>query len=291
MRKPGCKFDYILTIEGDQGIGKSSLYRILAGEENFCDNEILGLDKREQQEAIQGVWIYELGELEGMRKADVTHIKLFASKTHDKARPAWGRGVVNRPRRTIFGASTNETNYLRDATGNRRFWPVSVDKPNRIDLAGVARDRDQLWAEAAHFEASGEPLEIGEEHWSAATIEQRKRQEYDPWEDIITAWLSECNWKATEDGWFAKVLGDDGGFEFRISSAWLLSGVLDIPKDRQGDATSKRLSKVMRSLGWVNSGTIRIPRYRKDSSAGSAGSQGQKEVARGYAKREDNEGV
>ena len=65
VRKPGCKFDYILTLEGDQGIGKSTLYRLLAGEENFCDNEILGLDKREQQEAIQGVWIYELAELAG----------------------------------------------------------------------------------------------------------------------------------------------------------------------------------------------------------------------------------
>jgi Virulence-associated protein E len=176
----------------------------------------------------------------------------------------------------FFGASTNEDNYLRDATGNRRFWPVSVDKPNRIDLAAVERDRDQLWAEAAMFEAGGEALEIGEEHWSAAAIEQRARQEHDPWEDIITAWLMEdCNWNAAKDGWFARCASDDGGFEFRISSAWLLGEVLGIAKDRQGDATSKRLSKVMRSLGWFKpTTTIRI-------GGGSAG------VVRGFVKADD----
>jgi Virulence-associated protein E len=151
VRQPGCKFDNILTMEGHQGAGKSTLLRTLAGEDNFCDNEILGLEKREQQEALQGVWIYELAELEGMRKADVTHIKLFASKTHDKARPAWGHTVVDRPRRTVFCATTNEDDYLRDPTGNRRWWPVAI---SRIDLDGVARDRDQLWAEAAFAEAS-----------------------------------------------------------------------------------------------------------------------------------------
>jgi predicted P-loop ATPase len=224
---------------------------------------------------IQGVWIYELAELEGMRKADVTHIKLFASKTHDKARPAWGRGVVNRPRRTIFGASTNESDYLRDATGNRRFWPVSID---RIDLAGVARDRDQLWAEAATLEATGEPLEIGEEHWGAAGIEQRKRQEYDPWEDTIADWVSGCKWRAAKDGWFARVPSDDGGDEFRVSSGWLLGEVLAIPKDRQGDATAKRLSKVMRTLGWDRLTTpIRI----KAQAAQNEKAEGDGAVVRG----------
>jgi predicted P-loop ATPase len=203
------------------------------------------------------VWIYELAELEGMRKADVTHIKLFASKTHDKARPAWGRAVVNRPRRTIFSATTNEDEYLRDPTGNRRWWPVAI---GRIDLDGVARDRDQLWAEAAAAEASGETLALDETLWGAAGLEQRARQEHDPWEDTIGAWLRrECKWKAAEDGWFTRAPDDNGGFEFRISSGWLLTNVLSIAKDRQGDATAKRLAKVMRSLGWDRpTTTIRI---------------------------------
>jgi hypothetical protein len=157
VRKPGCKFDYVLVLEGPQGIGKSTMLRILEGDENFSDGEILGDEKREQQEAVQGVWLYEISELEGMRKADTTHIKLFISKTHDKARPAYGRIRVDRPRRCISIATTNEKNYLRDSTGNRRFWPVKV---LRIDLSAIARDRDQLWAEASVLEATGETLVI-----------------------------------------------------------------------------------------------------------------------------------
>jgi predicted P-loop ATPase len=112
VRSPGCKFDYIVVLEGSQGVGKSSLLKILAGEDNFSDNEVLGLDKREQQEAIQGVWIYEIAELEGLGRSDVTKVKLFASKTVDSARPAYARSRVDRPRQGIFVATTNEETYL-----------------------------------------------------------------------------------------------------------------------------------------------------------------------------------
>ena len=104
--------------------------------ENFSDAEIIGCDKREQREAVQGIWIYEIGELEGMSKHDVTAIKLFLSKTHDSARPAFGRSRVDRPRRCIFVGTTNDEGYLRDPTGNRRFWPVKLGK-GLIDLAGI----------------------------------------------------------------------------------------------------------------------------------------------------------
>jgi predicted P-loop ATPase len=251
VRKPGCKFDYVLVLEGPQGIGKSTMLRILAGDENFSDSEILGDEKREQQEAVQGVWIYEISELEGMRKADVTHIKLFISKTHDKARPAYGRNRVDRPRRCIFIATTNEKNYLRDSTGNRRFWPVKV---LRIDLDAIARDRDQLWAEASVLEATGETLVIDETLWSAAAEQQSGRLEHDPWEDPILTWIStrQSAYKhpAAEDGTFARTLTPDGDNEWRISSTCLFNHVLTIPTERQTDAASKRLTKVMEALGW-----------------------------------------
>jgi predicted P-loop ATPase len=143
VRQPGCKFDYIMVLEGTQGAGKSTMLKLLAGEENFTDSEILGYEKREQQEAVQGIWIYEIAELDGLHKSDVTKVKLFASKTVDSARPAFGRSRVDRPRRGIFVATTNDETYLRDTTGNRRFWPVGwIEK---IDLVAISFGPKRLW--------------------------------------------------------------------------------------------------------------------------------------------------
>jgi predicted P-loop ATPase len=257
VRSPGCKFDFILVLEGPQGIGKSTLLKILAGEESFSDNEILGLDKREQQEAVQGVWIYELCELDGLSKSEVTSIKLFASKTIDSARPAYNRSRVDRPRRGIFIATTNEDTYLRDTTGNRRFWPVKV---GRIDLAGITRDRDQLWAEAVVAEAGGEPLTIPEELWGDAAAEQKARMNQDVWEDLLSTRLAGLRKnKRSIDGTFVLAADDSGNSEWRVSTHFLLTDVLCISKERQGDAVTKRLANVMRGLGWTRPPTpIRI---------------------------------
>jgi predicted P-loop ATPase len=254
VRSPGCKFDYIVVLEGKQGVGKSSLLRVLAGEENFSDNEILGLDKRDQQESIQGVWIYEVAELDGLHKSDVTKVKLFASKTVDSARPAYGRSRVDRLRRGIFVATTNEDTYLRDTTGNRRFWPVAVGK---IDLAAIQVDRDQLWAEACQIEAQGEPLVIPEALWPDAQLEQQARMELDPWEDAILAKLSRLQVKnAKVDGKFALAANALGDPEWRVSSDYLLTDVIGLPKERQNNNHTKRLASLMRGLGWDRNETV-----------------------------------
>src|SRR6516225_2574115 len=177
--EPGCKFDYVVVLEGAQGSGKSTALRILAGDANFSDAEILSADSRGQQELIVGVWIFELSELAGLRKTDVEKVKMFASKTCDSARPAYGRSRVDRPRRCIFVGTTNDAEYLQDATGNRRFWPVLT---GTIDLAALRRDRDQLWAEAAT--ANEEPT-IPQELWGAAAERQNSRLIADPWDDRL----------------------------------------------------------------------------------------------------------
>jgi predicted P-loop ATPase len=259
VRQPGCKFDPMLVLEGIQGQGKSSMLKLLAGgDENFSDAEIIGSDKREQQEAVQGVWIYEVGELEGMSKHDVTAIKLFLSKSHDSARPAYGRTRADRPRRCIFVGTTNDEGYLRDPTGNRRFWPVKLHA-KLIDLDGVARDRDQLWAEAAFVEATGEPLMISSDLWGAASIEQQARVTQDAWEDLIERKLAGLREDKVKDGVYSVGINDNGDREWRVASSYLLGmDVLNIPVERQSNPVTKRLAEVMRTLGWSTGKTIRV---------------------------------
>ena len=262
VRTPGCKFDYIVVLEGAQGVGKSTLLKLLAGEENFTDNEIIGLDKREQQESIQGIWIYEIAELDGLHKSDVTKVKLFASKTVDSARPAYGRNRIDRPRRGIFIATTNEDTYLRDTTGNRRFWPVRVGK---IDLAAIAKDRDQLWAEASAIEASGEPLVISEALWGDAAVQQSARMELDPWEDALACRLAQLmQYQQKIDGSFMLAGDNAGDPEWRVATDFLLTDILGLSKERQLQNHTKRLASIMRTLGWIRHDTpIRIGKQVK----------------------------
>lgn len=186
-RRPGTKFDQIIIFEGPQGQGKSEAIEILAGSDNFSDQSILGVDDRKQQELTEGVWLYEIGELSGMRKAEIEHIKAFASRKVDRARPAYGRYTINQPRRTVFFGSTNQDTYLQDDTGNRRFWPVPV---GRIDLAALRKDRDQLWAEAAARETANESHLLPATLWKVAGEVQRSRNVIDPWEEQIGNYIA-----------------------------------------------------------------------------------------------------
>lgn len=181
-REPGTKFDQIIVLEGTEGRGKSTAMEILAGAENFSDQHVLGTSDREQQEAVRGVWIHEIAELTGMRRTEVERIKQFASRKEDRARPAYGRARVDMKRRVVFVATTNNQNYLQSETGNRRFWPVET---SHIDLAGLGRDRDQLWAEAAVAEAQGVSIVLRSDLWEAAGEAQRERLESDPWEELV----------------------------------------------------------------------------------------------------------
>jgi hypothetical protein len=184
---PGTKFDQIVVLEGTEGRGKSTAIEILAGKENFSDQKILGLSDKEQQEAMAGVWLYEIAELTGMRRAETEHVKAFASRTVDRARPAYGRFRVDRPRRAICFATTNDDEYLKSETGNRRFWPVVTGK---IDLDGLRRDRDQLWAEAAEQESRGVSIVLPEKLWKIANAEQTQRLEVDAWLEPISNYLN-----------------------------------------------------------------------------------------------------
>ena len=182
-REPGCEWQQMVVFEGPEGIGKTLALKVIAGgDDYYCGERIMDRNERVQQELAAGTWIYEVAELAGMRAAETEFVRTFISRTEDRARPAYGRFLRVQKRRCIFVGTTNETEYLRAWTGNRRFWPIRTAK---IDLDALARDRDQLLAEAATAEAAAEPLALPRGLWSDAKEQQETRLEDDPWRDRI----------------------------------------------------------------------------------------------------------
>ena len=235
-KHPGCKFDQIFVMESPEGFLKStSLCELAGGPGNFSDQTILGQRDKEQQELLRGVWVYEIADLSNIRKADVDHVKAFASRTHDRARPAYGRAVINLPRRCVIWGSTNSIEYLKSQTGNRRIWGFAV---GRVNIAALKRDRDQLLAEAVLAEEAGASIELPASLWGAAAVEQERRREIDPWEDALR---NTTGTPATNE--------KTGQVEYRIFSQDLLENNLGIPKERQHNIQTKRIADCMRALG------------------------------------------
>jgi len=176
VMRPGCKFDYMLVLSGPQGIGKSTLFERLGGK---WFNDSLNMNDTKDKtaaEKLQGYWIMEIGELAGIRKAEVEAVKSFLSRQRDIYRPAYGRRTVEHPRQCIVVGSTNaDAGFLRDSTGNRRFWPVVLKAGPRKkapwDLS--AETVDQIWAEALELWKAKEPLFL-EGPVAAEAVEQQK---------------------------------------------------------------------------------------------------------------------
>jgi putative DNA primase/helicase len=156
VMEPGCKFDYCPVLEGPGGLGKSTLAEALAGVEYFSDTHFDIGKGREGQEQVQGLWVYEIAELANFGKAEIGLIKAFITAKVDRYRPAYGRVVEAYARQCVLVGTTNESTYLRDRTGNRRFWPIPVT--NRIKNPWVRKWREQLFAEAHALYMQGEPF-------------------------------------------------------------------------------------------------------------------------------------
>ena len=177
----------MLVLEGSQGARKSTALKILAGEEWFTD-ELPDLGSKDAAMHMQGVWIIEIAEFDAIGKAEVSRIKAFLTRTTDRFRPPYGRYTIEVPRSCAFAGTVNPDTYLRDETGNRRFWPVRC---GMIDIDALARDRDQLWAEAvARFRDGAIWWLDTPELVATATAEQAKRYQADAWDDLIEHWLT-----------------------------------------------------------------------------------------------------
>lgn len=186
VMRPGVKFDTVLILEGSQGVGKSTVIRKLVGDEWFSDAHIEIKDK-DAVLAMRGVWAVELGELSSLRKADVDQLKEFMSRTTDRIRVPYGHRTEAFPRQCVFIGTTNSSEYFRDPTGNRRFWPVTV---GNCDFEGVARVRDQLFAEAKWYYDLGEALYLDDkEAVAGAVAEQMSRTFVDALSETVAEFL------------------------------------------------------------------------------------------------------
>lgn len=203
--QPGIKYDYMLTIRGDQGLRKSSIIKRLAGD--WYSDSFKTVDGKEAYEQLRRAWIIEVGELAGLKKGEVEAIKLFITKQEDQYRPAYGRQVEIFPRQCIFIATTNETEFLRDTTGNRRFWVVDTPHAaDRVDFHLELTDAvvAQIWAEAYHYYKQGELLYLDDELEAEAHAIQEAHAETDDRTGLVKAYLD----RLLPDAWEEKDIYD-----------------------------------------------------------------------------------
>lgn len=187
--RPGVKFDYLLTLRGRQGLGKSALIAKLGGA--WFSDSFTTLQGKDAFEQVQGVWLMEIGELASMKKAEVEQIKLYLSKQVDRFRPAYGRRIQEFPRQCIFIGTTNESQFLRDRTGNRRFWVVDTPNVPKKDLWThlCKQEVDQVWAEAVALYRKGEALYLSAELEAAARAVQETYEEENPHVGMVALYL------------------------------------------------------------------------------------------------------
>jgi predicted P-loop ATPase len=237
---PGSKCDYLLVLEGPQGARKSSACRILGGEW-FSDSLPDVTAGKDVALHLNGKWLIEIAELSALGRAETAALKAFLTRNTERYRPPYGREEIIAPRQCVFVGTTNRETYLRDETGGRRFWPVRV---GTIDTDALARDRDQLFAEAVAAYRAGEPWwpdsDFEREH---ITPQQEARFEGDAWEELIGAWLAERD---------------------RCTLAEVAREGLHFTSDRLGTADQRRIVAVLTRLGWEQRrGTGGVRHWRK----------------------------
>ncbi len=224
VTQPGCKADCALILEGKQGLLKSTALKTLFYP--WFSDDLSDLGSKDAAMQLMGVWCVEMSELDSMRRSDVSRTKAFLSRTTDHYRPPYGHHVLDQPRQNVFAGTVNDSEYLRDDTGARRFWPI---KCTRIDIDGLLAVKDQLWAEARDRYYADETWWLDSPELIAeAAIEQNARRLDDPWLQEITR-IVETRASCTPT-------------ELLIE--------LSIPLRDQGQLEQNRVASCLKVLGW-----------------------------------------
>lgn len=244
--QPGCKADVALVVFGGQGVKKSTGFQELTGEW-FSDNGLpIGQDDIRVSQQLREAWIHELAELTDVRRAEVNKLKAFVTRRVEIYIPKHGRKPVSEPRRCVFVGTTNERHFLKDPTGERRWWPV---EGGRVDLDWIKAHRDQLWAEAVFVARKG--MDEGADaprlrYWFS---------DLDPADTSLIAALSERHGDfAEEDAWtpiIEKWLAGKPGLSVNgVSTGEVLTGALDIPASKMERHHESRVGACMKRLQW-----------------------------------------
>lgn len=226
----GCKVDTMLVLEGGQGAGKSTALAVLAGSDWFTDS-LPPMGSKDAAGFLAGAWIIEVAELEAMRR-DIDTLKAFISRQIERFRPPYARTEVVQPRRCVFAGTTNKSDWQRDETGGRRFWPVTV---GAIDIDGLNQAREQLWAEAVQRFNAGECWWLEGDVVQQAAKEVAERGTDDPWRSEI-----------------ARVLEGRG----EVTAKEILSEMGHQIQDMTPQL-SKRVASEVVKLGWIRDGFIK----------------------------------
>lgn len=257
IRNPGCQHDYMIVLEGLQGKKKSTALRTLAVRDEWFADTPVRLGTADAMLTLAGKWVYEIAEMDSFNRAETTAVKGYITSRSDRVREPYARRFADRPRSGVLVGSTNQSEYFKDPTGARRFWPAACD--GEIDLAKLVAWRDQLYAEAMVRLASEDaeerrcwPTRAEEEQYLVP--QQEKREIVDPWFDRLALWLeSTANY-------------GDTGIEVReverFTAFELLTKCLNVPMDRiDGNRQmSTRVGQIMHKLAWVRDREAKPPR-------------------------------
>ena len=268
--KPGCKFDYMLTLRGRQGLGKSAFIAKLGGK--WFSDTFTTMQGKDAYEQVQGVWIMEVGELAGMRKAEAETIKLYISKQVDRFRPAYGRRSQEFPRQCVFIGTTNEAQFLRDTTGNRRFWVVDTPNEPTRDMWDELTDEviKQIWAEAVEIYKRGEPLYLSKNIEKVAREIQEYYEEENPRAGVVAEYLDKLlptNWCEMDlyarREWLES--SSDQGTEKRatVCTMEIWAEALGGNPDKIDRYSVKEINEIMSRLSdWRHQGNLKINTQR-----------------------------